>query len=33
LELKERYLEIFEELKDLNSYLFENPELGLKEFK
>lgn len=33
MELKERYAEIFEELKDLNKYLFENPELGLKEFK
>ena len=27
------YKEIFEELKELNNYLFENPELGLKEFK
>lgn len=33
LELKERYVEIFEELKELNEYLFRNPELGLKEFK
>lgn len=32
-ELKKRYLEIFEELKELNNYLFENPELGSKEFK
>ncbi|WP_432205241.1 M20 family metallopeptidase (plasmid) [Cetobacterium somerae] len=33
LELKERYTKIFHELKELNHYLFENPELGLKEFK
>lgn len=31
--IKKSYLKILPELKSLNEYLYENPELGLKEFK
>ncbi|MGL4653741.1 M20 family metallopeptidase [Cetobacterium sp.] len=33
VDLKERYAKILDELKELNQFLFENPELGLKEIK
>ncbi|MGL5544666.1 MAG: M20 family metallopeptidase [Cetobacterium sp.] len=33
VDLKERYTKILDELKELNQFLFENPELGLKEIK
>ncbi|MGL5620918.1 M20 family metallopeptidase [Cetobacterium sp.] len=33
IDLKERYAKILDELKELNQFLFENPELGLKEVK